>query len=71
MIYVVSENVRIEGIDEVVYIICLFDYRNLYIRKWVYEKINIGEFYFRIVENKIQILDKQGEEIPMLTSLVY
>lgn len=71
LISVVSEDVKIAGVNEVVYMVCLFDYRNLYIRKWVYEKINTGEFYFTIVTNKIQILNKQGEIVPMLTPSVY
>lgn len=71
MINIVSKNVIVPNITETIYEICLFDYRHIRIRKRVYDKLNEGEYYLMIGPQKIEILERNGDVLPMLNSSIY
>lgn len=71
-IEVVSDNVRLLGVHEIIYEISINDDRFIYIRKTVFEKLNIGEYMLQINGFMISIIDRNnGKLVDKLTNSIY
>ena len=60
---VISKEVKIRGIDELVYEVSYNDARYFYMRKSTYEKFNSGEIHFSSDTKGYRFVDKQGNEL--------
>ena len=68
---VIRDNVQFRGIDERIMEISINDTHNIYIRAWVYEKLNSGE-YILLKENAgFKIKDSNNDFISKLTNIIF
>lgn len=70
-ITIISKDVRINGVNDIVYEISINDDHHYYIRKNIFEKLENGEYLLVISNGNFQIYDKSKNLIERLNSLVY
>lgn len=70
-ITIISKDVRINGVNDIVYEISINDGHHYYIRKNIFEKLENGEYLLVISNGNFQIYDKSKNLIERLNSLVY
>lgn len=70
---IVSTNVRIEGISEIIYEISVNDAHNYYMRKSVYDKINSGEYYLFFMNGGMKVYNSKEnkKEVEKLNNYIY
>lgn len=70
---IISTNVKIVGISEIIYEISVNDAHNYYMRKSVYDKINSGEYYLFFTNGNMVVYDsKEGrKEVEKLNNYIY
>lgn len=70
---IISTNVEIVGISEIIYEISVNDAHNYYMRKSVYDKINSGEYYLFFTNGNMVVYDsKEGrKEVEKLNNYIY
>lgn len=71
IIKVVKNDLRLNGIDEIVYEISINDAQHYYMRKSVYDKINDGIYYILLDCGNLSVYDKDRNLIEKITDTVY
>lgn len=60
---IISKEVKLKGVNELVYEISYNDARNFYMKKSTYDKFNSGEVHFSCDTRGYRFTDKDGNEL--------